>query len=303
MDPFKSTTESPLRFLTAYLYNDGESYLQKQFESSALPGFTYIPERDINYVIKILPHGDNRGELLDEETNEREFELSFPEFVREVFIEQLKITKGLIYQQSKQNTDGHDLKLYKHILIDCLYIQKSIDNIPELNFKSELSKFNSSILSDAYNKFERYHPKTPEYQHVKQYFRKKTDSNCTGFKLNPPPRNASLKDIFERMMAKEFVAKGKMTEVSLHQFFNGEIPKSKINWEKDLYELKYFIDVIIDGGILLKNPGQQWKYMKDIFTCQGEVLEKDWNKNHNKLKSPEKRQAIENLASMLRSRI
>ena len=298
MEPFISTIELPLKFLFSYIKYEGESYLHRQFVRADEIDFNYIPERDVIYVQKILPRNDTRGELLDEDTNTREYELSFPEFVQEAFEEQLKITKGLIYQKSKSNGDDQDLKLYIHILLNCLDFQISIDKTPELNFRPDLNNFISKVLTYVYNKFERDHSKTPEIQRVKRYYKTRTDSNCTGFKLKPPPRNAPLKDIIDRLYKNEFITKSKNSD-SLNQFFNGEMPKHRIDWNKELHELKYFIDVIIEGKILLNKPGQQWKNMQNIFTCQGEELKRGWYKKHNKLKSPEKRLAIEEIASML----
>lgn len=300
MEPFESTIESPLRFLFSYLKCEGESYLHRQFVSADEIDFNYIPARDVIYVQKILPRNTTRGEILEEKTNTCEYELTFSEFVQQEFDQQLKITKGLIYQKSTQNGDDQDKKLYKHILLNCLDFQISIDKSPELNFRPELNKFISQFLKYAYSKFEKYYPKTLEIQRVKRYYERRSDSNYTGFKLKPPPRNAPLKDTVELMFIKEFVTKHTKSE-SIHQFFNGEIPKpeKRIDWNKDLHELKFFIDQIYNDDILEKKKKQQWKYIKDVFTCNGEDLEEDWHRNHNKLKDVKKRQGVSKITAML----
>jgi len=210
----------------------------------------------------------------------------------------LKITKGLIYQKSKSNGDDQDLKLYIHILLNCLDFQISIDKTPELNFRPDLNNFISRILTYAYNKFEKYYPKTPQIQRVRRYCKTRTDSNCTGFKLKPQPRNAPIKDIVERMFTKEFVT-GHTKKDSINQFFKGETPKPRIDWNKGLHELKFFIDEIYNDKILEKKKKQQWTRMQDIFTCHGEELKKGWNRNHNKFKSPEKRHEVTEITALL----
>lgn len=298
MAPFKSTIESPLQFLFSYLKWEGESYLQRQFVRADEIDFKYIPDRDVIYVQKILPRNKTRGEILDVDTNTCEYELTFPEFVQEEFERQLKITKGLISQQSKKNGDDKDLKLYNYILLNCLEIQISIDKTPELNFQPELNNFIDRILAYANYKFEKYYPQTPAYQRVKRYYKTRVDANYTGFKLKPPPRNAPLKVIVDRMFTKKFVTKHTKKE-SILQFFNGETPKLRIDWNKGLHELKFFIDEIYNDEILEKKKKQQWIHMQEIFICNGEELKDNWHKIHNKLKSPEKRQEVTEITALL----
>src|SRR5665811_2191724 len=118
MDLFVSTTESPFRFLTSYLHKEGESYLHEKFVSAHEVDFYFIPDREVIYVQKNLHPNDTRGVLLDEETNTREYYLTFPEFVHEEIIDQILISKKLIYQQIKINTFGQNEMLYKAILLD-----------------------------------------------------------------------------------------------------------------------------------------------------------------------------------------
>lgn len=299
MNPFESTIESPLRFLSSYLQYEGESYLHKQFVSADEVDFRFIPQRDAIYVQKRLLPGIVRGELLDEETNTREFYLTFPEFVQEEFEHQYILSHNLIHEQSKLNGKDQDAKLYSMILIDCLEMQKVVDSNEHLQFSKILNDCISRILTYAHRKFEQRYPNSAEIRRVKSYYEKKKESNITGFKLKTQTRNGTLLEFIGYLRRHSFVT-AKATPAAILQFFQGKIPRSKIDWAKDLHELKYFIDLICNDEILDKKPRQQWKYLDKVFSCKGQDLSKNWHRNNNKLKNNQKRIALEALATMLR---
>ncbi|MDP2891491.1 MAG: hypothetical protein Q8P34_21310 [Bacteroidota bacterium] len=299
MNPFESTIESPLQFLFAYIKYEGESYLHKQFVSAKEIDFRYNPEGDVIYVQKILPRHQTKGEVLDEEKNICEYELTFVEFVQNEFECQYKISKRLIDDRSGLNGDDQDKKLYKQILVNCLEAQKYIDSLPDLNFITEINQFIRRTLSHVYRKFDIYHSKLPEIKLVKNYYLAKSNSNITGFRLKGEVRSTRQFRIFvDYLFRKQFVTT-KTNTVSIEIFLKGGFPKSKIDWCKDLHELKFFIDEMLNAKILEKNPGQPWKYFDQIFTKNGVQLPINWQKNHNKLKDPSKRQAIIDLCSIL----
>ncbi len=299
MNRVESSFDYPLSFLKRVAEPDGEEYLRFIFEN---------PDEDncwFNHVtgkldcIKILPRNDKRGTLLDEETNEREFELSFSEFVEEELEKQIEISKNLIFEQSKQNGQDKDAKLYNIVLLDCLKMQKGIDSSTDHQFTENITRSISKILTYVYNKFESRYPKTREIKSIFSYFQKRKVTNITGFKLKFQKRNASLTEFIGYLKKHRFIT-GNTSASSVLEFFKGKIPRNKINWNKDLHELKYFIDSICYDDILDKKPKQRWKHLHEVFTCHGEALPKDWQRNNNKLKNPHKKQAIDVLADLLR---
>lgn len=302
MNRIESTLEEPLLFLKRVIQLDGEEYLRFLFENPSAANCWYNQETGYLNCIKILPWNDARGHLLDKETNEREYELIFPEFVKEEFDHQNEITKRLIYNQIKQNGKGQNEDLYSVILIECLEAQKYVDSKLDLNFKEYLNDFIRNILTYVYTKFEKRFPKTSEIQHVKKYYRTRNDSNTTGYKLKAEVKvGRQFKDFIEYLYRHEIVSKS-TNEESIRQFFYCEIPKCKIDFQKDPHELWYFIKNICNDKILENMPGQKWKYLDQIFTCKGVDLKKDWCRNNNKLKDQEKRQPLFDLTLMLKPR-
>lgn len=299
MNRIESSLEEPLLFLRRVIQLDGEEYLRFLFENPYEFNCWYNQETENLDCIRILPWNDARGYLLDEGTNEREYELTFSEFVKEELDRQNEITKRLIYNQIKQNGKGQNEDLYSVLLIECLEAQKYIDSNLELNFKEDLNKLISSILTYVYSKFEKRFPKTSEIQRVKKYYRTRRDSNTTGYKLKAEVKvGRRFKDFIEYLYRHQIVSK-LTNEESIRQFFNGDIPKSKIDFQKDPHELWYFIDNICNDEILENKPGQKWKYLDQIFTCKGVDLKKDWCRNNNKLKNQDKRQPLYDLTLML----
>jgi len=291
MNPFESTIESPLRFLSSYLKHNGEIYLRKQFELSNEPDFCYEGTKGVIIVQKILPRNDLRGELLDTETNTREYELSWPEYVREEFQRQFEKSKRLIIDQSKHNGKDQDAKLYSRILIDCLEAQKHADSLPKLNFQAELNNYIQQILSCAKIHFEKYYPDTIELKRVNKYYEKGEKINITGFRLRSEFLNSYRNYFLERIYSHEFVSKD-TSAISIMQFFYGRIPDNPINWIKDLHELKFFIDSLCTERYLQEMPKQQWKHLRMVFIHDGNELDLNWHRNHNKLKDGEKKVEI-----------
>lgn len=286
MNLFESTAESPLGFLNSYLKYDGKEYLREKFESFYGYDYFYDPKKDCLTA-------------LDLQTNKIEYELSFPEFVISEFVKQTKITKGLIFQRSKQNSDGQDLKLYKSILIGCLNIQKHIDLLTELNFKPTINKYLSDILTFVYKNFNEQHRNEPVLMRVKNYYSKRNKRYNTGFRLKEQIRNKPLSVFFHVLKEEKFISK-KSNFLEVLQFLGGALPTQKIIWEKELNELHYFIVFLCDPSILEKVPGWKWKIQDQIFSWHGNDLPDSWYRNNNKLKNRDKVKAIKNLVNMLR---
>lgn len=296
MNPFESTIESPLRFLNSYLKHYGEGYLRKQYELSNEPDFCYDPAKEVIIVQKILPRNNLRGELLNEETNTREYELSWTEYVHDEFKRQFEISKRLIIEQSRKNGKDQDAKLYSTILIDCLETQKEIDSLPKLNFQADLNNFIQQILTFTFRKFNRYYPGITEIKRVDKYYKNRKEINLTGFRVHL--QTADFEDFLKSLYSNNFVAKDTPT-LSVQQFLTGKIPSVRINWMKDPHELKFFIDCLCNEKYLRKMPKQQWKHLRKVFIHDGDELEENWHRNHNKLKDIHKRIDIINLVSLL----
>lgn len=127
---------------------------------------------------------------------------------------------------------------------------------------------------------------------------KQDDSNITGFKLKAQFSNKHMGDFYQQLITNGFILT--LIDIKLfNSFFRGEIPERKINWRKDLHELKYFIDCICNDEILEKKPGQQWKYIDKIFTHDRKKLPENWQRNHNKLKDNKKKDIINLITDML----
>jgi hypothetical protein len=291
MNPFESTIESPLRFLSSYLKHHGEGYIRKQFELSKEHDFCYDETKGVIIVQKILPRNDLRGELLDEETNIREYELSWSEFVYDEFKRQLEISKRLINEQSKHNGKDQDAKLYSKILIDCLEVQKYLDSTLEINFETELNNFIRQIITYAFKKFNKYYSNIPEIKRVKSYYKDQNRLNVTGFKLKNQIDSSNIKAFLERLYSNKFVSKD-TPQISIIQFLKGSIPPIPIDWIKDPHELKFFIDRLCYDIILEKKPKQKWKHLNKVFILDGNELDPNWHRNHNKLKNKDKRLEI-----------
>lgn len=299
MNPFESTIDYPILFFKAYLKSDGLTYLQNKFLTANEPDFCYNPSKDAIYVQKMFPPGNLRGELLDEEFNTRDFYLTFPEFVQEEFEQQYIKSYNLILEKSKLNGQDQDNKLYRMILIDCLEMQKAVDSNPNQQFTKIINGYISRIITYVYQKFEKRYSDSLEIRRVKSYYLKRKEYNVTGFKLKTQTRNETLPEFIGYLRRHHFVTV-KTKPAAILQFFQGEVPRSKIDWAKDLHELKYFIDLIYTDEILDKKQKQQWKYLDKVFTCQGQDLSGNWHRNNNKLKNNQKRKALEALVTMLR---
>jgi len=300
MNPFESTIDNPLRFLKAFFRFDGYSFLEKQFVNSDDPDFKYDNKLKVIIAQGILPREDQRGELLDEETNTREYEITFPEYVSNEFVKQFDITKKLIGNQSRHNSDGQDRKLYRMILIDCLELQKIADSDPNLPFKNDVNKYISSVLTYVYRKFNQYHSGIRELVGVMNYYNKQK-SNLTGFKLRTQPRNGSVVEFIIFLKMHGFIHR-RTAKTSVIEFLDGKIPNTKINWIRDLHELVGFIKMLCDKSILEKKPGHPWKYLDKVFVRNSERLPENWNRNHNYLKNKEKIRRIERAINILRPR-
>lgn len=299
MKRIESSFEEPLLFLKRVIQPDGEEYLRYLFENPTESNCWFNQETGNLDCIRILPWNDNRGFLLDGETNEREFELSFQEFVQQEFEMQILSSKNLINKQSKTNGKDQDAKLYSIILLDCLEIQKAVDSDIDFVFYHLVYQYIRQILTYVFRKFENRFPNTIEIKRVNNYYNKKKESNLTGYKLKPQQRNSHLIDFFSYLRDHGFVTK-KTRYTSIYEFFQGKIPKKKIDWNKDLHELKNFIDKICTNEILDKKPGQRWKHLNNVFTFHGDELPNNWHRNNNKLKDSAKKSAIDDLSNMLR---
>jgi len=300
MYPFESTIESPLRFLSSYLKHHGEGYIRKQYELSNEPDFCFDCTKGVIIVQKILPRNDLRGELLDDETNTREYELSWPEYVHDEFQRQIEISKRLIIEQSRQNGKDQDAKLYSKILIDCLEVQKYLDSTLEINFDTELNNFIRQILTYAYKKFNKYYSNIPEIKRVKSYYKDQNRLNVTGFKLKKQIDSSNIKAFLERLYSNKFISKD-TPQISITQFLKGRIPTLPIDWKKDPHELKFFIDRLCNVEVLEKKPKQKWKHLIKVFILDGNELDSNWHRNHNKLKNRDKRLEIVRLILSLYS--
>lgn len=300
MNPFESTIEDPLRFLKEFINGDGYSYISELFEISNDPEFKYDSERNVIIAQGILPRGDIRGELLDDETNTREYEITFPEYVSNEFDRQFDITKILINNLFHSNSDEQNRKRYRMILIDCLKQQKIADSNPDLPFKHDINRYLLRVLNYSIRKFNPYYSGLSELTQVNRYYQKQK-SNLTGFKLKIQLRNGTVDEFIDFMKDQGFIDR-RTHNKSVKEFLDGNIPHTKINWIRDLHELVGFINILYDDSILVKKPGQRWKYLYEIFVWKGIELEFGWNRNHNYLKSEEKIRRIQEAIDFLRPR-
>ena len=294
---FVSTLDDPLKFFKAYLRLGGEAYMHEMFTSYKEPDGEYDEGKDLICIQKCLPAGIHRGALLDEETKCREYFLSFPDYVNEEFSNQARTSDKLIRDRHTTNGDGQDLKLYKKILIDCVDIHKEIHSSIKLNFLLQLSFLMNALYNAAVELFERYHSKTSESIIARKYFQNIEDTNISGFKLKGQVRCHTLRDFYDRLIEREIIKNNDIQ--SFDEFLRGEIPKRKINWLKAPHELKFFIDQLCDITILEEVPGQRWKYLDQIFICQGNELSPLWYKHHNKLKDKGKIALMIDITHML----
>lgn len=301
MEEFESTIESPMLFFISFIKLSGVEYLHKQFVYPEANYMFYCAERDVIEVEEHFPWGYSRGKLIDEETNKYAYDLTFPEFVKFEFDRQFEITKGLINRRSIQNGDDQDLKLYKRLLLFCIKFHKIIDSSPELEFKNDLIRFTKKLFVFSYKKFESFHPKTDLCKRLLAYHKNQRNTNITGFKLKAQIRNAPLRETIELMFNNDIVTR-KTKRESLEQFFDGEIPKGKIDWYIHPNEIYYFIDKISDSEILDRKPGHKWKSLDQMFTNDGVELPANWYRNCNKLKDNGKKGKIDELVLMLSPR-
>lgn len=301
MTPLESTTESPILFLHHYLQNDGKTILKERFSNEDEPDYKFDSDRNIIIAQGILPRNDKRGELLDEETNTREYTITFKSYLKKEFQKQLDLSKELIRVQSPKNTTDQNERLYRQLLTECLDIQKWIDSQIELSYSAEIENFISKILTYIWRKFNRQFPAIPEIKQVRKYFNTRGKPNATGFRLKPQPRNGSIDDFYEYLKGRKFISQRTKKE-SVVQFLKGQIPHNKINWKKGLHELAGFISQLCDDSILLDKPKQPWKHMDNVFKIDGEILPENWQRNHNKLKSDVKRAEIARAIHILKPR-
>jgi hypothetical protein len=297
----QSTNESPLLFLHSYLLNDGVTILRQRFTSHDTPDYFYSLERDVIVVQGILPRNDQRGELLDEKMNLREYTITFKEYVADEFKQQLKESKRFIREQSNKNTVDQNENLYKSLLVTCLNTQKRVDVTIDIRFSTEIDKYISGILTYIWKKFNAHFPAIPEIKIVRKYFKSRGKSNITGFKLKVQQRNGSVDDFYEYLKDRRFIS-SRTKKKYLKQFLNGQIPDKKINWIKAPHELVYFITQLREHPILHTPPKQPWKYLDLIFNNDGENLPQDWHRNHNKLKSQVKKNQITHAIHIIKPR-
>jgi len=291
---FVSTIDDPLKFFMAYLKDDGEDYMKLRFESYKEPDGEFDKEKGLIYIQKCLQQGIQRGELLNELTNCQEYYLSFPEFACEELVKQANISLTRIKEKNKSNGDDQELKLYKKIIVECVEIHKDLIANPKLNFSFELAYLIKAMHDKAIILFEKYHPHIAISISSKKYFQDIEDS--TGFKLKAQVRISTMRDFYDRLIQHSYIANRDVK--SFDVFFHGGLPKIKINWVKELSELKCFIDCICQNTILEKVPGQKWKKLNQIFACKGEELSPKWYRNHN-LKDKKKKRLIEGIVSVL----
>ena len=298
MNYFVSNLDDPLGFFKSCLIYDSYGFLLEKFRSYDPDNdHIYNPNDDtvIYYSYSDLEEGI--GYFEDGHAIPNEIVLTFDQYINKEFLDQVHLSQSLIFEKSKSNGYDQDLKLYNRLLTDLTNLQKGIDKSFDLNFKDELTSGIHQILKYTLKLFSRTYPNIPANRLAKTYFTGDRNSNITGFKLKYQDRRFPIDVFIERLFLHTFVTKTSPRYIK--QFLQGEVPDEKINWNKDQHELKFFIDKLYDSAILESKPSQQWRYITQIFTWQGEELPKNWHRNHNKLKNQEKRQAIIDLCSML----
>ena len=302
MNPFESTINDPIHFIKSCISADWEKYFVYRYKNPLGMGEGFDAKRGIRFVQKSFPYTFDGGELLDEKNNIRQIDVDFEDFVIDEINLQIKITCNLI--EKKNRNEGDDVKkgIYRHLVIDCIDLQRHLDLIMDHPLENGITHYLKSVLIFLEKLFARYYPKLTELNSAKRYYNKRVDLNLTGFKLKQQVRVSTMRTFIEVIYNEKFVTKGTRS-LSILQFFKGMIPTTQINWDKDLHELKFFIDCLYDDNVLEKKPLQQWKHLRRVFICKGYELNETWHRDHNKLKGKEKREAIISLVNMLHPKI
>lgn len=110
--------------------------------------------------------------------------------------------------------------------------------------------------------------------------------NMTGFKLKLDIYYTKTKPFTERLIDHGFIDSKDCEKFK--QFLQGEIPAGIIDWKKTLGYLVYFINKLIEENdkgpvYVLSIPGQQWKYLKRIFSYKLKDLPENFPENYSKL--------------------
>ncbi|WP_346855389.1 hypothetical protein [uncultured Draconibacterium sp.] len=302
MPLLQSTLESPLLFLHHYLRHNGTIILKQRFVSSKAPNYHYNEEQNVIVAQAILPRTDQRGELLDPETNTREYTITFKEYVAEEFRKQLSISKNLIRDKRRKNDLKQNLEYYREIINECYEFQRWVDAAFDLRFRKDIQYYITGIGNYSWKIFSKKYPAIPEIRQVKRYLDISSKAKETGFRLEIQQRNGSIDEFIEYLKDRKFISP-RTKKKYLIQFFNGRIPDHKINWIKAPHELVFFIRELCHPSILHTPPKQPWKDLDLIFKNDGENLPENWHRNHNKLKNDVKKAQILRAIHLIRPRI
>lgn len=263
MTSFDSTPKEPIKFFETCFFGSGLSSLKAKFEGNLFLEGYYNKERDVMLVQRYLPLGDERGELLEAETNLREIELSFEDFLVEEFPRQVIVSKRLI-REYYRGDKGVAAMFFDTTLLSLYRMLLNKDERESSRILDLLEKSVVSVLNYTYRLFGDIFPESPVLKKVRDYMLVRTGKLRKPLKcIYSPLSLKQLQLIFKMCKSANFIDKGSREE-DFFSVFQGKNPVNKLIWTDTLYALYSFIRGIEGKGIHQIGHGK-WELVADCF--------------------------------------
>lgn len=182
-------------------------------------------------------------------------------------------------------------ELYIRILNASLKILKRLD---ENNWVHEelISKSIQQIASFSISLFSQLYFNITAEKNFHDFLQRMNGLNPTRFALINF-HSVKIMELYNFLIESKFIS-DKTKFIQLRQFFRGENPKPKINWEKDERHLKYFIKQYCDSGKVINRNGQPYDTCRRVFLLHGNPLNLNWSRNV-RLSATEEKDEIDRL--------
>ncbi len=267
MKPFESNIEDPLYFFKSFLNNDGVGFLRKNFESNDQEdSHRFVAERDLITLLRNFRPGEEKGTLVDEETNLFEIEITFDEYRKEEVAYEVLKAKRLIKEFWLSKGKDQNAWLYDKILIFSLQSLKYLEKKENVEKKKFIETAIISILNYSCKLYSFHFPNAGPFSKVNEYMQNrngiKKKRNGHILKTNYSPKQ--LFGIYERGVDLGFISEN-TTRDEFAAVFSGWRPINKIVWADNIYTLAFFIKSIEGHGLESIGRGK-WLIVSDMFS-------------------------------------
>lgn len=263
MNPFQSTIKEPIKFFESYFVKNGIAFLREKFESDENPEGYYNKSRDVLIIQRHFPPEYQEGILLEEDTNIRQIEMSFDEYVLKEFTEESVKSKELI-RESYLNDKGFNAMLFDRILVSIVknlrICEKEENSTERKSFETSLI----SILNYTARLYKDIFPHSDAYKMTIDYMMIRTGKiKKSSGKIISSYNYKQLSGILEVGKRLSFIDENTQ-ETDFISVFKNRIPVNKIIWTDTIFTLSEFIKGIEQNGVSSIGHGK-WDAISNCF--------------------------------------